>query len=56
MFVEELQRSLRLLDSDEFLRPLPEDLLAEASGGPRGTTDRVFSGLECGGGAMLGSL
>ena len=31
MFVEELQSSLRLLDSDEFLGPLSGDLLAEAS-------------------------
>jgi hypothetical protein len=57
MFVEELQGSLRLLDSDEFLRALSGgEVRRRGFKRVKGPTDRVFSGLECGGGAMLGSL
>lgn len=72
MFVEELQGSLLLLDSDELLGAFAAAALAWcgrrwgcvwvwwvwawwwAGAGGRAAY-RVFSGLLCGGGAMLGS-
>jgi hypothetical protein len=55
MLVEELQGSLLLLDSDEFLGAFAAAALA-GDGWPAacGGMYRVFSGLLCGGGAMLG--
>ena len=63
MFVEELQGSLLLLHSDEFLGAFAAAVLALSWpwwGAHRGRMHtkaayRVFSGLLCGGGAMLGS-
>lgn len=55
MFVEELEGSLLLLYSDELLGTFAvrrQYLSMRLSGGG---AHRVFSGLECGGGAMLGS-
>ena len=58
MLVEERQGSLGLLHSDEFLCAFAGGQLATMQSWRLGTaaTDRVFSGLLCGGGAMLGRL
>ena len=56
MFVEERQRGLGLLYADELLGAFAGEVLAGQWTWrlPRGPTHRVFSGLLCGGGAMLG--
>jgi len=60
MFVEELQGSLLLVDANEFLGAFAAAALVLSYpwwGSDVGLVEayRVFSGLLCGGGAMLGS-
>lgn len=55
MFVQDIERGLRLFDGNEFLRSLGYSqqnvaILTES----RMHTLRTFSGLICGGGGMLG--
>jgi hypothetical protein len=57
MFVQDGQRSLGLVDCDEFLCSLYDDQYyrLEKVSCPREPTLSTFSGLICGGGGMLGS-
>lgn len=55
MFVEELEGSLLLRHSDEFLGTFAGGRSVDAHAADGGGAHSVFSGLECGGGAMLGS-